>query len=130
MTKEEHIEYWVKTAALDWPSVETLFESKNYLQALYWAHLVLEKLLKAHWIKDNDSNTPPKIHALHILLKNTKLDLTEEERDFVRIFNDFQIESRYPDERLLIYKRCTKEYSQEKFEQVKELRKCLLNKLP
>jgi len=48
LTKQQHINYWVETAAKDWMAVDGLFSSKNYVQALFWAHLVLEKLLKAH----------------------------------------------------------------------------------
>jgi HEPN domain-containing protein len=50
MTKQEHIDYWVNTAAEDWDTVEVLFNGKKYLHALFWAHLVLEKLAKAHWV--------------------------------------------------------------------------------
>jgi hypothetical protein len=47
MTKEEHIKFWTETAEKDWNAVENLVASKNYLHALFFAHLVLEKLTKA-----------------------------------------------------------------------------------
>lgn len=49
MTKQEYIDYWVNTAAEDWITVEVLFETKRYMHCLFWSHLVLEKLAKAHW---------------------------------------------------------------------------------
>ena len=47
MTKNEHINYWKNMAERDWNAVNSLFETKNYVQALFFAHLVIEKLLKA-----------------------------------------------------------------------------------
>jgi len=67
-----------KTAATDWKAVNQLYSGKCYTHSLFWAHLVLEKLLKAHWIKDNESNTPPKIHNLLYLADKTKLSISQE----------------------------------------------------
>ena len=97
MTKQDHINYWIKTAAKDWKAIQDLYKSKNYVHALFWAHLVLEKLLKAHWVKDNSENTPPKIHHLVYLASKTRLAFTEEETNFLNLFNQFQLEGRYPD---------------------------------
>jgi len=69
MLKSDHIEYWLKSAANDWETAEYLFQGKKYVYCLFLAHLVLEKLIKAHWVKDNDSNYPPKTHNLVYLLK-------------------------------------------------------------
>jgi len=51
MTKEQYIDYWVDTAQKDWIAVESMFDTKNYLHCLFWAHLTLEKLAKALWVK-------------------------------------------------------------------------------
>jgi len=51
MTKEQHIKYWVDTAQYDWSGTEEAFNiTKRYMHCLFWAHLTLEKLAKAHWI--------------------------------------------------------------------------------
>jgi len=68
MTKQQHIDYWINTAEDDWGSVDLLFNGKKYMQSLFWAHLVLEKLTKAIWVKSHAENTPPKIHNLILLL--------------------------------------------------------------
>ena len=49
MTKREHIDYWVRTATEDWITVEALFTTRRYMHCLFWSHLTLEKLAKAHW---------------------------------------------------------------------------------
>lgn len=48
LTKKEHIPYCVNTADKDWKATLDLYKSKNYIQALFWGYLVLEKLCKAH----------------------------------------------------------------------------------
>ncbi len=48
MTKQEHINYWVTAAENDWGTVQNIFKATEYIYALFFAHLVLEKLLKAH----------------------------------------------------------------------------------
>ena len=110
MTKQEHIDYWVETASKDWVVVQQLFDAKSYVHALFWVHLVLEKLCKAHWVKDNIANTPPKTHNLIVILENTKLQITDEDVDFFRAMNQFQLEGRYPDYANTIYK-TYKEYN-------------------
>ena len=56
LSKQEHIDYWVKSSEDDWEAVNALLTSKKYAQCLFFAHLVLEKLCKSHWVKDNEGN--------------------------------------------------------------------------
>jgi len=129
MTKQQHIDYWVNTAEKDWISVDLLFAGKQYLHALFWAHLVLEKLAKAHWVKNNEENIPPKIHNLTTLLNRANVDLGEEKMDFLINYNNFQLSTRYPDYLSKIYKVCTKSFTEGQMEKVKEIRQCLLEML-
>ena len=129
MTKQQHIEYWINTAEDDWDSVDVLFNGKKYLQSLFWAHLVLEKLAKALWVKNNEGNTPPKIHNLITLLGQANIDLGEEKMKFLYNYNTFQLSSRYPDYLNKIYKICTKQFTETQFDRVKEIRQCLLEML-
>jgi HEPN domain-containing protein len=69
MTKTEHIEYWIRSSEEDWETVTSLFTTKRYIHSLFFAHLALEKLCKALWVKSNESNIPPKIHNLVRLLQ-------------------------------------------------------------
>lgn len=41
-------------AERDWASVGLLFEGNQYVHTLFFCHLVIEKLLKAHWVRDNE----------------------------------------------------------------------------
>ena len=129
MTKQEHIDYWVKTAEKDWKAVMDLFKSKNYLQCLFWAHLVIEKLMKAHWVKDNDGNIPPKVHNLVFLAEKTKLSIGEEEKNLFNVINQFQLEGRYPDYIEGMYKKYKLKQTQLMLDKINIQRICLLKKL-
>ena len=74
MTKDEHIKYWIKTALEDYEAFLVLYNNNKFLYAFQIAHLTLEKLIKAHWVKDNEYNIPPKSHNLIYLSKQTKLE--------------------------------------------------------
>jgi len=54
MNKEEHILYWAKQVDDDFDCANVLYLANHYAQSLFWAHLALEKLSKALWIKKND----------------------------------------------------------------------------
>jgi HEPN domain-containing protein len=129
LTKEEHIAYWVLTANRDWNTVQDLYKTKNYLPALFFAHLVLEKLCKAHWVRDNEGNTPPKIHNLIVLLENIRYIVTEEEKDFLRAMNQFQLEGRYPDYKNALYKTYKSLKTKNILNKVNIFRECLLKNL-
>lgn len=129
MTKEEHIAYWAETAKRDWKTVQNMFSTKDFVPALFFAHLVLEKLLKANWVKDNTQNHPPKIHNLISLADKIEYAFTEDELVFMGRMNDFQLEGRYPDYTHNIYKLYKAKETEPILKEVDKLRKCLLKNL-
>ena len=129
MTKQDYIHYWTLTAEKDWDAVNSLFEKGNYVHSLFWAHLVLEKLLKAHWVKDNRDNIPPKVHNLKFLAEATTLPLTDEQFLFLMRMNDFQMEGRYPDYQFRIYKILDKTRTKDILKEVEIMQLWLINKL-
>ena len=129
MTKEEHIRYWVDTANKDWVAIQKIYKARAYLHALFFAHLVLEKLLKAHWVKDNEGNTPPKIHNLVMLARKTKLLLEDDDLIFLDRMNDVQLEGRYPDYIKNVFKIYKRKETALILEKVDNIRKCLLKNL-
>ena len=99
------------------------------MPSLFWGHLVLEKLLKAHWVKDNEGNTPPKIHHLVYLAEKTKLSVSEETIQFFYLMNQFQLEGRYPDYIQTLYKKYKSVQTKKILDQIDIQRKCLLKEL-
>ena len=64
MEIKEHIQYWLDSAENDWAAAENLFASGKYDWCLFIGHLVLEKILKALFVQDNNNQLPPKTHNL------------------------------------------------------------------
>lgn len=130
MTQSEIISYWAKSSERDWKAAQDLYQSGNFIQALFFAHLVIEKLLKAHWVKDNNANFPPRVHNLEYLLGQTSLSMSVENIDELRIMNAWNIEGRYQDYKDMLFKKTTQEYTDEKLKIVNNIREWLIKQLP
>jgi HEPN domain-containing protein len=126
LTKQQHIDYWLHSADEDWLTVEAMFTTKRYLHCLFWAHLMLEKLTKAHWVKNHTENIPPKVHNITWLMEESGIDLGEEITTFLIEFNRFQLSSRYPDYIGKINKICTETFTAKTLDKIKEIKQCLL----
>ena len=105
MTQEEHINYWLESAWHDYEVSESLFKSGKYDWCLFITHLVLEKTLKAVFVKNNQNKIPPKIHNLVRLAELSLLNLNEKQRIFLDEGNDFNLEVRYPESIKIILKK-------------------------
>ena len=129
MTKQEYIYYWKDEALRDWEAANILMNGKQYMLSLFLLHLSIEKLLKAHWVKDNEGSFPPLIHNLKYLYEQTKLTLPQEDINYLFLMNSWNIEGRYPDYKQEFYKKCTKEYTESQLSKVKLLKEWLTDKL-
>ncbi|MCX6149636.1 MAG: HEPN domain-containing protein [Ignavibacteriales bacterium] len=129
MEKQEIIKYWIETSENDLKSSSTIFESGKYDWTLFIAHLALEKLLKAYWVKNNNTLIPPKTHNLAKIAVDAKLNLTDEEKIFLLEVNEFNIETRYPDYKFEFYKKCTREFTENYLQKIKEFYKCIRKKI-
>lgn len=126
MELQEHINYWLKSAAHDLEVAETLFENKRYDWCLFLGHLVIEKTLKAFFVRDNQNQTPPFTHNLSTLASHTNLNLEPDQEKLLLELNQFNIRTRYPDYKLEFYKKCTLEFTKPYFDKIKELYNWLL----
>jgi HEPN domain-containing protein len=125
MNKNQHIEYWLTSAAHDLEAAETLFQNQKYDWCLFIGHLVIEKALKAFYVR-NTEEIPPKIHNLLKLAESTTLPFSDEQKQLMGEINCFNIEARYPDNKHEFYKLCTKEFTDEYFIRIKEIYQWLL----
>ena len=129
LTKEEHIKYWVDSADEDLQAIQKMYKSGVYLHTLFFAHLHLEKLCKALWVKNNIDNSPPKIQNLIYRLDKAKIVYSTEQLDFMNVMNSFQLEGRYADYKNNLYKIYKKKNTGEVLKQVKILSKWLQEQL-
>ena len=129
MTKEEHIQFWSKQVDADFDCANVLYLAGHFAQSLFWAHLVLEKLSKALWIKANEGNTPPFVHNLLRLITLSNAAFTEEQLLFFNEMNMFQTKGRYPDYAENLEEIITKDICEEYLNKTKEMILCLHGKL-
>jgi HEPN domain-containing protein len=92
----QHIEYWRTGSDEDIAASRELLKTGYIRHGLFFAHLALEKIIKAHVVK-NSKKPPPKIHNLVWLVSLSGLELDEDSLAFLGKFNIFQLECRYPD---------------------------------
>lgn len=71
------VSQWIESSDKDYKTMMDLYITKNNNWALFMGHLVLEKLLKALYVK-NKNEFPPMIHDLRInKIKETRLWIKE-----------------------------------------------------
>jgi HEPN domain-containing protein len=126
MTISEHIIWWKEDALRSWETAIFNKDGQQFVFSLFAFHLTIEKLLKAIWIKDQGAEYPPRTHDLTILYNQTDLDLPNGWYDYLGTINEWNIEGRYPDYKLKIYKRASEEYLAEHFIKLNTLKDLLL----
>ena len=119
--------YWINSADHDLEVAESLFDNGKYDWCLFIAHLVLEKILKGCYVQYNN-DFPPRTHDLVKLADMAGLQMGEEMVEFLDAVNTFNISTRYPDEKFIFYRLCSKEFTEQNFSRIKEIRAWLLEK--
>jgi len=95
---KKQVEYWRTGTADDFSCAEMLARSGHGRQALFFAHLALEKALRAH-VTHATGSVAPKKHSLTILAQMSGLAMDEEMINALGAFNRFNITGRYPSAR-------------------------------
>lgn len=55
---DKTIDYWAESAEYDFETGKNLLESKKFPYALFFAHLAIEKILKAIVVKNTGEHAP------------------------------------------------------------------------
>src|SRR5438552_9999001 len=93
---EKLINYWLNSSDDDFETMISLYDNKRYNWSLFVGHLLIEKLLKALYVKRNNE-FPPFLHNLYRLSELCKLELNEEQQLFMVTTTTFNINTRYDD---------------------------------
>lgn len=92
----KQIEYWVNGAKDDFETARILIENRRYIHGLFFCHLSVEKIIKAHVVKTLNE-IPPKSHDLFYLSKLAEIELPEDKQLIIQILMKYQLEGRYPE---------------------------------
>ena len=120
------MEYWFKSADEDYDTMLYMKAGKKNTWCLFMGHLVIEKLLKGIYAKNNTNNpVAPKIHNLILLSQKANLEVPTDIREKIQIINTFNISARYDDYKRTFDEKCTDTYTEEQVKNVEEVRKWL-----
>ena len=130
MNNIDIMNYWIESSNEDYNVMNVLYKNQKNSYCLFFGHLVIEKLLKALYAKNNKS-TPhaPRSHDLLYLAEKINLKLDERKEDLLDLITKFNISSRYDDYKREFYTKCTDEYTSEQLKNIEEVRIWLKNLL-
>ena len=118
--------YWFESADSDYETMKVLYNNKKNTWCLFIGHLVIEKLLKGLYAKNNPDNPiAPKIHNLILLSQKANLEVPTEIREKIQTINTFNISARYDDYKKSFDAKCTDDYTKEQVKNIEEVRKWL-----
>lgn len=116
--REKLIQYWLASSDDDFETMEAMYRARRYNWTLFVGHLMIEKLLKAYYVKVK-KDFPPFIHNLMRLAEKAEIELNEENKLFFITVTAFNINARYDDYKMSFQKKCTPEYTAQWIEEIK-----------
>jgi len=120
------VEYWIEMAENDFNTMEDFYSIKRYNWSLFIGHLVLEKFIKALYVKINKKH-PPFLHDLTKLLSKCNVEVTEELYDLLDVITTFNINARYDDYKKAFYNQCTPQFTETWINHIKTIRLWIIN---
>lgn len=97
MNIDQHIDYWRRGSDEDWEMAEIALEKGKIRHGLFFLHLAMEKLVKAHVCRVT-RDQPPRIHNLVLLMQRANLPFDQKLGEFLTELNSFCLEGRYANE--------------------------------
>ena len=92
----KQIAFWRDSAKEDWDVARQLLDNGRTRHGLFFAHLALEKILKAIVCK-HSQDLAPRLHNLSRLAELAALTLDTKKMEVIAEMNAFHIEGRYPE---------------------------------
>lgn len=91
-------------------TAKVMLKSKRYLYVGFMCNQVIEKILKAYYVKQIGEQ-PPYTHKLIRLAEESNIYklMSEEQKDFLDIISPLNIEARYPTQKQELFKALNKE---------------------
>ncbi|MDO9153578.1 MAG: HEPN domain-containing protein [Paludibacter sp.] len=119
--KERILNYWIESAENDFKTMNDLYQTKNNSWALFMGHLVIEKLLKALYVKEKEEY-PPMIHDLRRICEKADIKLDIPRQIMLDSISRFNINARYDDYKQSFYQLCNDDFTTEWIEKIKDCR--------
>jgi HEPN domain-containing protein len=91
---EKVFQYWLSSSDNDYDAMLNLYNSKNYNWALFLGHIVLEKLIKACFVKTTGTHALHS-HDLRLLAKKCDMKLSPGKMLQLDVITGFNTNARY-----------------------------------
>jgi HEPN domain-containing protein len=118
---EKVCQYWLSSSNSDYEAMMALYQSEKYNWALFLGHIVLEKLIKAYFVKNIGAHAPY-THDLRLLAKKSGMEIPQDMVLDLDVITGFNINARYDSFKEDFYKKCTPEFSAAWMEKINALR--------
>lgn len=130
MSNEARAQKWLDIVKEDLSVAEDLYRTGHWLYVAFMCHQVIEKTLKSYWCVCRDDD-PPYIHSHERIAKGCGLytKMSEEQKDFLAMMRDMNIEARYREYKDAVARSLNKENTAEILDTTKHLYKWILNEL-
>jgi len=123
MNNIDLMNYWIESSEEDYNVMQVLYSNKKNSWCLFLGHLVIEKLLKALYAKNNKSAPhAPRSHDLLYLTEKIGLNLTEKQEKLLNIITKFNMSARYDDYKKEFQNKYTDDYTLEQIQNIEEVR--------
>ena len=93
---DAQVRHWEESSREDWLVASDLIKRGRLRHGLFFAHLAIEKMLKAR-VCQHSGDIAPKIHNLVRLAEAAGLSLSPTELDLLADMNRYNLEGRYCD---------------------------------
>lgn len=125
---EAIINYWRESSEQNYATMQNLIKTQEYAWALFMGHLVIEKLLKALYVK-NLRKHPVFSHDLLRLADKMAIVLPPNYDEWLDKITTFNLNARYDDYKQSFRKICTEDFFNEWNNKIEILKKWLINQL-
>ena len=123
MNNIDIMNYWIESSDEDYNVMLDLKEKNRNAYCLFFGQMVIEKLLKALYAKNNKGAPyAPKTHDLLYLAEKLNIELTEEQEVTLNEITTFNLSTRYDDYKRAFYDKCTDEYTEEQIKKIEEVK--------
>lgn len=128
--EERTVAYWFDIANYDLDTAEAMYQTGRWLYVAFMCHQVIEKTLKAYW-SATQTDSPPYTHNHKRLADGCGLyqRMSEEQRSFIETITNYNIESRYPEDRQELAQALTPQACREFIDETKQLQQWIKDEL-
>ena len=122
------VQHWLDSADKNQETMTHLVDSKDYSWSLFLGHLVIEKTLKALYVKRLKQHAIF-THDLLRLANKIDLELSEDFEEWLDEITTFNLNARYDNYKQDFYKLCTKDFTDAWLDRIEKIRLWLRNQL-